>query len=161
MSGRRSANTIRACGDVAARQGRIHDRKTRLCRCVNILANRGWSIHVILNDRYLRVGASAPGGRRREPAASGHRSFHDSGDRGVFKPSAWAESGATAKALPPVHESGQPFRQMIKHASDAGGGADVLVHGEPDLQREGDRVSQQPHEVRIAFGDVLLAAADA
>ena len=48
MSGRRSANTIRACGDVAARQGRIHDRKTRYCHCVIVLAIRGWSIHIIL-----------------------------------------------------------------------------------------------------------------
>jgi hypothetical protein len=43
---------IRACGDVAARQGRIHDRKTRLRRCVIFLANRGWSIHVVLFQQH-------------------------------------------------------------------------------------------------------------
>ena len=51
MSGHRSANTIRACGGVAARQGRIHDRKTRLHRCVIVLANWGWSIHIVLLEQ--------------------------------------------------------------------------------------------------------------
>jgi hypothetical protein len=41
LSGCRSANTIRACGHVAARQGQIHDRKTRLRDCVIVLANWG------------------------------------------------------------------------------------------------------------------------
>ena len=37
---------------VAARQGRIHDRKTRHHHCVIVLANWGWSIHVILFQQY-------------------------------------------------------------------------------------------------------------
>jgi len=36
---------------VSPREGRIHDRKTRLHRSVIVLANRGWSIHVILLEQ--------------------------------------------------------------------------------------------------------------
>ena len=49
MSGRRAAKTIRACGRVAALQGRIHDCKRRVHRRRSkLLARRGRSIHVVL-----------------------------------------------------------------------------------------------------------------
>jgi hypothetical protein len=49
LSGRRSAKTIRACGSVAALQGRIHDCKRRIrCRRSKPFAKRGRSIHIIL-----------------------------------------------------------------------------------------------------------------
>ena len=49
LSGRRSAKTIRACGSVAALQGRIHDCKRRLHhRQSKPVAKRGRSIHIVL-----------------------------------------------------------------------------------------------------------------
>jgi hypothetical protein len=49
LSGRRSAKTIRACGSVAALQGRIHDCKRRVHRRqLKPFAKRGRSIHIIL-----------------------------------------------------------------------------------------------------------------
>jgi hypothetical protein len=52
LSGRRSAKTIRACGSVAALQGRIHDCKRRIHhRQSKPFAKRGRSIHVILFEQ--------------------------------------------------------------------------------------------------------------
>lgn len=53
LSGRRSAKTIRACGSVAALQGRIHDCKRRIHRRQSKpFAKRGRSIHVVLFEQH-------------------------------------------------------------------------------------------------------------
>ena len=54
----------------------------------------------------------------------------------------------------------QPLRQRIKYSAATRAIAQVLMHGEPRVERDRNLVNKQAHEIRIALRQSHLAEAD-